>query len=101
MSNKNIYYNLLEIDETDNIELIKKAYRKLSLKYHPDKNINNKQQYDKITNAYQFIISNISKDNINNELILYNNYPNNNIQNNNIQNNNFQNNNIESNNFFI
>tara|TARA_B100000035_G_C21036780_1_gene571470 strand:- start:7805 stop:8659 length:855 start_codon:yes stop_codon:yes gene_type:complete len=99
MSNKNIYYNLLEINETDNIDLIKKAYRKLSLKYHPDKNINNKQQYDKITNAYEIIISNISKDNINNELILYNNYPNNNIQNSNFQNNNFQNNNIETSNF--
>ena len=84
MSNKNIYYNLLEIDETNNIELIKKAYRKLSLKYHPDKNINNKQHYNKITSAYEFIISNINKDNINNELILYNNYPNNNIPNNNL-----------------
>ena len=98
MSNKNIYYNLLEIDETDNIELIKKAYRKLSLKYHPDKNINNKQHYDKITNAYEFIISNISKNNINNELILYNNYPNNNIQNSNFQNSNFQNTNFQNNN---
>ena len=101
MSNKNTYYNLLEIDETDNIELIKKAYRKLSLKYHPDKNINNKQHYDKITNAYEIIISNISKNKFNNELVLYNNYPNNNYPNNNFQNNiettNFQNNNYNTN----
>ena len=98
MSNNNNYYNLLEIDETDNIELIKKAYRKLSLKYHPDKNINNKQHFDKITNAYEFIISNINNTKSNNELILYNNLQNNNLQNNNLQNNNLQNNNLQNNN---
>ena len=109
VSNKNIYFKLLEIDETNNIELIKKAYRKLSLKYHPDKNINNKDLFNKITHAYETIIFDINKNLINNDLILYNNFENNlenNVQNNlqnNIQNN-LQNNvqnNFENNNYGI
>ena len=85
VSNKNIYFKLLEIDEINNIEIIKKAYRKLSLKYHPDKNINNKDLFNKITHAYETIIFDINKNPINNDLILYNNLQNN-VQNN-VQNN--------------
>ena len=33
------YYEILEIDENAEEEQIKKAYRKLSLKWHPDKNL--------------------------------------------------------------
>lgn len=91
MLNNTTYYDLLEINETNNSDIIKKAYRKLSLKYHPDKNINNKQYYDKITHAYNYIISNINNK-PNNEIVLYNqNNTQNNTQNN-IQNNNENNN---------
>ena len=34
-------YKILEIDRNASDEEVKKAYRKLSRKYHPDANINN------------------------------------------------------------
>ena len=36
--NNNDYYSILEIDNTATDEDIKRSYRKLSLKYHPDRN---------------------------------------------------------------
>ncbi len=52
------YYDILNIDHNADIDSIKKAYRKLSLKYHPDKNNNSSDMFNKITNAYEFLINN-------------------------------------------
>jgi DnaJ-class molecular chaperone len=52
------YYKILGINEDSSPEEIKKEYRKLSLKYHPDKNIGNpdaEQKFKTINEAYQIL----------------------------------------------
>ena len=58
MNNINNYYETLQIPNNSDIDTIKKAYRKLSLKYHPDKNNDSTQKFNNITQAYEFLINN-------------------------------------------
>jgi len=52
------YYKILEISKEANNDEIKKAYRKLALKYHPDKNKDDKdseQRFKEVNEAYQVL----------------------------------------------
>ncbi|UTY27937.1 DnaJ domain-containing protein [Treponema putidum] len=57
------YYNILNVSKSADEEEIKKAYRNLAMKYHPDKNPGNKiaeERFKRISEAYS-ILSNPQK----------------------------------------
>ncbi|WP_033161354.1 molecular chaperone DnaJ [[Mycoplasma] collis] len=57
MSNKRDYYEILEVNKNASEKEIKMAYRKLAMKYHPDKNkeANAEEKFKEINEAYQVL----------------------------------------------
>ncbi len=57
------YYKILDVNKTASVEDIRKAYRKLAMKYHPDKNPSDKVAEDKFkeVNEANEVLSNPDK----------------------------------------
>lgn len=64
MSKKD-YYNILQIDPSSSIEEIKRAYRKLAMEFHPDRNLNNSEStawFREIQEAYSVLSDPIQRE---------------------------------------
>ena len=49
------FYKILGVEKNANKDELKKAYRKLAVQYHPDKNPTGEEQFKKISEAYQVL----------------------------------------------
>jgi len=73
-------YQILEIEQTADTETIRKSYKKLSLKYHPDKQIKTNlseeektMQFIKIRDAYEILSDSTKRQKYDRELMNYKN----------------------------
>ena len=60
MASKRDYYEILGVDKKASVEEIRKAYRKLAMKYHPDKNKENpkesEEKFKELSEAYEVLV---------------------------------------------
>ena len=64
------YFDILGVDKNSSSQEIKKAYRQLSMKWHPDRNnsLEAKGQFQKISEAYETLGSDTNRHDYNNKL---------------------------------
>src|SRR5262245_33918651 len=58
MASKRCYYEVLSVERTADDEVIKRAYRKLAMRYHPDRNAGDEeaeQKFKEATEAYEVL----------------------------------------------
>ena len=58
MTEETDYYKILEVNKDASADDLKKAYRKLAMKYHPDRNPNDKEaesKFKEINEAYEVL----------------------------------------------
>ena len=70
MGNLKESYCILELDTTATIEDVKRSYRRLCLKYHPDKNAGDCEKFIRINRAYEELTKE-KESNINFFIIFY------------------------------
>ena len=51
MADEKDYYKILGVERTASADEIKRAYKKVAIKYHPDRNPGNKEAEDKLKEA--------------------------------------------------
>ena len=71
---KRDYYDVLGVSKSASFEELKSAYRKLAVKYHPDKNPGDKAAEDKFkeaSEAYGVLSDKSKKENYDNFCLLY------------------------------
>lgn len=69
------YYQILEIDPSSSFEEIKKAYRRLSFLYHPDKNNGEDSKFKDINSAYETLQDKAKRNQYDFEIQMLNNRP--------------------------
>lgn len=71
------YYRALELNENASIDEIRKSFRTLALKYHPDKNKDegSKEKFMKIVEAYEVLSDESGKKNYDESITIKKNTP--------------------------